>query len=143
MTRGFHAKAIINAPVSLVWSTITDIQAYPRIHDGFFRIDGTISLGQNLRIHLKAIPRTSFKVHIKEVVQEEKMVWEYELPPRLLVHVRTFELIAKDDQTTEFHMNEISSGILAGIFANKISHMMRAFSHFSDRLKHFLESRSE
>lgn len=137
----FHTKAIINASADLVWRTLTDSTLYPEFDPNCLGIEGAIKMGNSLKIRSKLSPNRVFKVTVSELKPQELMIWESGLPLNLFTGKRTFSVLAKDDQTTEFHMSEIFSGYLVGLFANKLPDMNQAFAQFSRGLKGYIESR--
>ncbi len=104
-------------------------------------IDGIATLNSCLKIRSKLSPDRVFKVRITELKPNEKMVWESGLPLNLFKGVRTFTVTPKDDQTTEFEMVEVFSGLLSHVFGKAIPDMSNAFLDFSKGLKRFIESR--
>lgn len=137
----FHTKAIINASADLVWKTLTNSKLYPEFDPNCLGIEGVIKTGNSLKIRSKLSPSRVFKVTVRELKPGERMIWESGLPFNLFTGRRTFTVLAKDDQTTEFHMTEIFSGYLVGFFAHKLPDMNEAFSQFSRGLKGYIESR--
>jgi hypothetical protein len=137
----FRTKAIINASADMVWQTITDGSLYPQFDPNCVNINGKIAQGKYIVIRSKLSPNRAFKVKVSEIKPQERMVWESGLPFNLFRGVRTFTVIAKDDQTTEFHMEEVFSGHLFNLFAKQLPDMSDAFRLFSQGLKKFIESR--
>ncbi len=137
----FRTKAIINASADMVWQTIVDSSLYSQFDPNCIKIDGKIELNNIIKIRSKLSPKQVFRVTVSELVPKESMVWESGLPFNLFKGVRTFTVLAKDDQTTEFHMVEVFSGHLLKLFANKLPDMNEPFRQFSQGLKRFIESR--
>lgn len=139
--REFRAKAIINAPASEVFRIITDAGSYPKFDPNCERIDGRIELGRSIVLVSKAKPRQTTRMRIKHVTLNEGMIWEFGLPLNLLKRIRTFKVVAKDDQTTEFQMVEIQGGHLFNFLGKALPDQKLAFEQFAKGLKHFIESR--
>jgi hypothetical protein len=137
----FRTRAIINAPVAVVWETLTDPKSYPQFDDNCIKIDGNISEGKTIKLYLKAPIKRTLKAKVIRIKENELMRWETKLPFNILKNIRTFTLIAKDDQTTEFLMAEVFDGHFFSLFKKSIPDLSTAFASFSKGLKHFIESR--
>ncbi|HXW52619.1 MAG TPA: SRPBCC domain-containing protein [Myxococcota bacterium] len=135
----FRAKAIINAPAAVVFQTLTNLDIYPDFDPNCIKIEGRVLVNSCIKIRSKLSPDRLFKVTITELKPNEKMVWEAGLPFNLFKGVRTFTVIAKDDQTTEFEMVEVISGLLPHV--KMLPDMSAAFSDFAKGLKRFIEAR--
>jgi len=137
----FRARAIINAPAAAVFQTITNLEAYPKFDPNCIKIDGVMELNGRLKIQSKLSPNRIFDVTVSEFKPNEKMVWESGLPLNLFKGRRTFLVTAKDDQTSEFEMVEVFTGLLANLICKSIPDMNEAFSDFAKGLKRFIEAR--
>lgn len=137
----FSAKAIINAPAKVVWATIIDLNAHPEFDPNCISIEGVVTKDHWLKINHKQGRSKTRKVKITTLKPNEIMVWESKLPFNLLNNTRIFTVIAKDDQTTEFHMVENIDGLLPKVFTNIIPELDSSFSAFAKGLKRFIESR--
>jgi uncharacterized protein YndB with AHSA1/START domain len=139
--REFRAKAIINAPAAEVFKTITDPKAYPRFDPNCAKVAGHIEKGRSIVMFSRHKQAGSERMRVRELFPDEVMVWEFVLPLNLLKRVRTFKVIAKDDQTTEFQMIEIQSGYLVDFLVNRLADRNLIFEQFARGLKKFMESR--
>ena len=139
--RIFRTRAIINAPATVVWETLTDTKAYPKFDPNCLKIEGEFLPGKNIIIYSKSYSKPRLKARISQFEPNESMVWEAGLPFNIFKNVRTFTIIAKDDQTTEFSMVEVFDGHLFALFAARIPDLDNAFNAFSKGLKRFIESR--
>lgn len=139
--REFRTKAIINASSDEVWKVITDIKSYPKFDPNCIKIEGDIAKGESILIMSKVRPNRVAKMRVSQIEPNEIMVWESGWPFNLFKSVRTFTVIAKDDQTTEFHMVETFDGHLFNLLSKTIPDMTEAFNSFSTGLKRFIESR--
>jgi hypothetical protein len=138
----FRARAVINAPAIEVFKILMNLEAYPNFDPNCVKIQGKMIEDGLLKIESKLSPNRIFKVKITELRPHEKMVWESGLPLNLLKGVRTFTVLAKDDQTSDFEMVEVFSGPLVGILGKAIPDMTTAFAEFAKGLKRYLESRA-
>lgn len=137
----FRTRAIINAPAEVVWATITNLECYPQFDPTCLKVVGKLSPKNVLKIYSKHHNNRVLKMRVSELKPLEIMVWESRLPFNLFGSVRTFHVIAKDDQTTEFQMIEIFDGRLIKFFSHKIPDLSDSFMQFSKGLKRFIESR--
>jgi ligand-binding SRPBCC domain-containing protein len=110
----FHSKAIINAPAKLVWEIITKKENFPFIDPNCLNLDGIISEGQYLQVHHA---HGKYKTKVHKIEPLKLMIWQSALPLNLYKRIKMFRVIAKDDQTTEFHVSEVFQGYLASYFA--------------------------
>lgn len=137
----FRARAIINASAPEVFKTLMNLESYPKFDPNCIKIEGEMMEEGLLKIRSKLSPNRIFKVRITTLKPHEKMVWESGLPFNLFKGVRTFTVMPKDDQTSEFEMAEVFSGPLLALFAKAIPDMTPAFLDFAKGLKRFMESR--
>jgi hypothetical protein len=138
----FHGKAIINAPAKEVYRTLLTTENYPLFDKNCIKISGNIKLGSKILLHSKTDGHRKIRIKVSELIENKKIVWETNLPFKIVSVVRTFLIIAKDDYTTEFHITEVSSGFLLPLVKQKIPDMNTYFTDFARGLKKFIESRS-
>jgi hypothetical protein len=136
----FHAKAIINAPAKVVFKTITELSSYPNFDLNCLKIDGILKEDNILYIYSKLRPKRALKVKVREIIDNEKMVWESSWPLNIFKQVKKFIVIAKDDSTSEFQIIEEFSGFLIKVFKNIIPNKNKILRQFSLRIKCFIES---
>lgn len=138
--REFWAKAIINSAASDVFKALIDKNSYPQIDGNFDRVDGNFEQGGTV-IMVSKLKHHGFRAQVSLLRAHDVMILESTLPFNLLRRVRTFKVIAKDDQTTEFQLSEIQSGHALGILNYRLPDQSAAFSDFAKGLKKFMESR--
>lgn len=136
-----YAKAIINADAEIVFNALSDVSSYPIIDTNCEKIDGDIKRGKYLYLYHRLGPRGAVKVFVKEMTPFEVMVWELKFPMNLCHIVRSFLIIAKDDQTTELHIKEIHSGIFAKYIAHNRAINQDNLTNLAKGVKQFIESR--
>ncbi len=137
----FKTKIIINAPSKIVFNIITKADNFVLFDPNCIKIDGEICLGKKLSVYSRLSPNRVFKIRVSELVPGSRMVWESALPFNLFKGVRTFTVLAKDDHTTEFSVNEIFSGHLLFLFKKAVPDMTDAFNLLAKGLKKHIESR--
>ena len=67
--------------------------------------------------------------------ENKKMVWRGGMPFGLFKGERTFELRPNGDGTLEFSMEEVFSGLFAGMITKSIPDLQPAFDEFAACLK--------
>ncbi len=83
---------------------------FPRWNSTVTRVEGQIREGERLRLHVPGTDRT-FTPRVSGVVSDKGMTWTGGFTP-MFKGVRTFELKACDDGSTEFAMEERFSGLM-------------------------------
>jgi hypothetical protein len=100
----------ILASTKIVWSLLTDAKGFPRWNSTVTGIDGEIREGQRLKVHVPGTSRT-FTPTVSGVAAERGMIWSDGIAG-IFKGVRTFELEARNDASTDFVMQEQFSGVM-------------------------------
>ncbi len=138
--REYRAKAIINAAASDVFKVLTDANAYPQFDPNCVLVDGHFAQGKRIAL-IDKLASARTRVRITLLSPNDVMIWELGLPFHLLKRVRTFKVIAKDEQTTEFQLSEVQSGYLLELLTSRLPDQNQAFQEFAKGLKKYIESR--
>jgi len=136
--KAFEAKTVIAAPVERIWSLLTDAPGYPAWNTTVDRLDGTIALGQKLKVFPKLVPGKGFGVKVAELIPNERMVWAAGMAP-LFRGVRTYTL-TRMTGGIEFKMREEFRGLMAPLVARSIPDMQPAFDELAAALKRRAEA---
>ena len=126
----------IRAPAARIWSLLTDAKGFPRWNSTVTRVEGEISEGERLRVHVPGTNRT-FTPRVSGVVPDERMTWTGGFFP-VFKGVRIFEL-RKSEVSTEFVMEERFSGLLLPF----VKGSMPDFGPVFDRYAHDLKREAE
>ena len=118
----------INADLSIIWSLLTNASDYARWNSTIVSIEGEIKLGQKIRLVSYLDPKRTFKIKIKGVVPEQKMIWGDPMGKR------TFDL-KETPNGVIFSMHEKIGGLMYPLFANKIPPFDESFEKFAADLK--------
>ncbi|GJM28274.1 MAG: hypothetical protein DHS20C17_09090 [Cyclobacteriaceae bacterium] len=118
----------IDAGPSIVWALLTNASDFSRWNSTVVSIEGEIQEGEKIRLRSTLDPNRTFKLKIKEIIPNQKLVWGDALGKR------TFILEKKGDQTL-FKMSERIGGLMFPIFANKIPSFDESFEKFTADLK--------
>ena len=136
----FQAKSIINAPAEKVWAVLSEAKNFPKFDTTCIRIEGNIAEGKKIKIFSKLSPKHPFTITVTRMTKPRQMVWESGMPFDLFKGVRTFHILAKDDATSEFYLEENFSGPLLFLMRRVIPDMSHAFETCAQGLKEFVES---
>lgn len=134
----FHSKVIINAPAQMVWDIITNHQQFSLIDKNYINIDNHIVEGKYITINMI---KRKYQAKVCKIMPIEFMVWEYSWPFKLYNIIITFHVIAKDDQTSELHIEEMYSGYLF-TYISKIITVSTCYAQLAKALKKYVEARN-
>ena len=137
----YSVKRSIEAGPEVIWGLLTDASAYPNWNPAVLGIEGSIADGQRIKLTSIVNPDREFKLNVSNVNAPRSMVWSDGMPLGLFKGARTFSLTPQDDGTTEFSMEEVYTGLMAGMLTKAIPDMTDSFNHFADGLKTAAESR--
>jgi uncharacterized protein YndB with AHSA1/START domain len=124
----------IDAPAGRVWSLLTDAADFPRWNSTVDSIEGTIALGQRLRLRVPVAPTRTFKPRVTALEPEKRMVWSDGAAP-MFRGVRTFTLTARGDGATEFSMVEVLSGLMLPMIRKSLPDFGPPFERYAADLK--------
>jgi hypothetical protein len=126
-------EVTIHATATVVWRILTDAPAFPRWNSTVSGIEGAISEGARLRLHVPGTNRV-FTPTVTGVVSNERMTWTGGFAP-LFKGVRTFVLTPRDIASTEFAMTERFSGLLLPLLRSSLPDFGPVFRVYADDLK--------
>jgi hypothetical protein len=127
----------IGASASNIWTLLTDAGGFLRWNTTVTKIEGRISEGERLRLHVPGTNRT-FTPKVSGVVPCERMTWTGGFAP-LFKGVRTFELKARDDTSTDFTMQERFSGLMLPLVKSSFPDFGPVFERYANDLKNEAE----
>ena len=133
----YSVKRTIQAKPDAIWALLTDAGSYSSWNPGVISIEGTIGLGEEIRLTSTVNPKRAFKLHVNEFSAPRSMVWADGMPLGLF-KVRTYTLTPVGD-ATEFSMEEVFSGLLEPLISKSIPDMSESFAQFADGLKEAAE----
>jgi hypothetical protein len=111
-----HTTIDIDAPASIVWDVLTDLDAYHEWNPYITDASGIVRDGSAVEIHVEPTWRreSTFRCAVTSVVPERKLEWigRFRLPG-LFTGRHTFELQPLDDARTRLVNHEDVSGLLA------------------------------
>jgi hypothetical protein len=133
-----RVEVTIRARAERVWRLLTDAKAFPTWNSTVSSIEGDISEGQRLRIHVPGTART-FTPIVSGVVPRERMTWTGGFAP-MFKGVRTFELKPRSDGSTDFAMEERFSGLMLPLAKGSMPDFGPVFSAYANDLKRAAEA---
>lgn len=133
-SRETSVKIEISADPSIVWSLLTNASDFSRWNSTVISIQGTIALGEKIRLTSTLDPQRVFKLKVKEFQPEKKLAWGDAMGNRMY----TINRQAKD--TLLFSMTEKIGGPLFPLFASMIPSFDKSFEQFAADLKKEAES---
>jgi len=125
----------INAEPSVVWALLTDASDFAQWNTTVVSLEGTIAEGEKIQLTSTLDPERTFKLKVKEMVPNERLVWGDAMGER----VYTLE---QQGKTTVVTMTEKIGGFMFPLFANKIPSFDASFEQFIADLKQEAESKT-
>jgi hypothetical protein len=135
MSVSYAGASSISAPPETVWTRLTDAASYPQWNPTVVKIDGTIALGQKIKLVSTLDPKRTFSLKVAELDAPRLMVWSSGMPLGLFTGRRTFTLAPGVDGGTDFAMEEVFSGPMAPMITKAIPDMTESFAQFAAALK--------
>ena len=123
----------IQAKPQIVWSVLTDADAFPRWNSTVTRIEGQIREGQRLKLHVPGTSRV-FTPRVSGVVPNQRMVWGDGVTA-VFKGVRSFVLATQDNASTDFAMSEHFSGVVFALTKGMLPDFRPIFQAYAGDLK--------
>lgn len=124
----------INADTAVIWALLTNASDFARWNSTIISIEGEIAQGEKIKLKAKLAPKRTFKIKIKEVVSEKKMVWGDAMGNRIFV------LDKKGTNQVLFTMSEKMGSLMFPLFASQIPPFDDVFEQYAADLKKEAES---
>ena len=123
----------IDARPERIWNLLTDAKDFARWNSTVAGIDGRITEGERIRIHVPGSSRTP-TLRISGVVPPTRMTWTGGIVP-IMRAVRVFELTSRNGDSTLFTMEERLSGLLLPLVRRSLPDFGPIFGIFASDLK--------
>ena len=136
--KSYRASISINASPEKIWKILADASGYPAWDLSMDHIDGRLALGETVTFFTK-LSAQSFPVKVTTFEPGKKMVLTGGLPLGLFKSERTHTLTPSKDGETNFHTEEIFSGLLLPLFGKNIPDLTSNFEGFVAALKKQVE----
>jgi hypothetical protein len=124
----------VRSTTQRIWVMLTNAANFPRWNSTIQSIEGQIAAGQKIKLRATIAPERVFNLNIREFVPEQRLVWSDGMAP-MFTGVRTFTLTPKPDQTTDFHMAEVFSGLMLPLIAGSLPNFGPVFERYAADLK--------
>lgn len=118
----------IDADAATIWQLLTNTADYARWNSTIVSVEGNIQKGEKIRLKSTLDPSRTFKLKVKEMVPQQKLIWGDAMGER------TYTL-EKNGKETLFTMTEKIGGLMFPLFANKIPSFDESFEQFTADLK--------
>ncbi len=137
----FSTNTHIDAAPETIWAILTDASQWTTWNTTVTKVEGTIALGEKIKVFATISPDRAFPVTVSEFVPNERMVWSSGMPLGLFKGARTFTLTPKAEGGVAFAMKEVFSGLLAPLITKSIPDLQPAFEEFAACLKREAENK--
>lgn len=134
----YSASITINAAPETVWKILTDAGGYPAWDLSMDHIEGKLALGETVKFFTK-LSEQAFPVKVTAFEPNRKLVLTGGMPLGLFKSERTHSLTSIANGGTQFHTEEIFSGLLEPVFGKNIPDLTENFQGFVAALKKHAE----
>lgn len=124
----------IAADPAIVWTLLTNASDMPRWNSTIVSLEGEIKLGEKIRLKSTLDEKRTFKLKVKEMEAEKRMVWGDGKGNR------EYSLSDNGDGTLRFSMREKIGGLMFPMYAKYIPPFDEAFEQFAADLKNEAET---
>lgn len=136
----FSATTTVAAPPAVLWAILIDAPRFPEWDPNLDHIEGTIALGNALKVFTKQSPGRAFPVTVRVFEPDRGMTWSGGMPLGLFKGERTFTLVPQSDGGTVFTLKEVFSGLLSPLIVRTIPDLDPVFAAFAAGLKQRAEA---
>ena len=123
----------INADAATVWALLTNASDFPRWNTTVVSLEGDLKLGGKIKLKSTLDEKRTFKLKVKELEPEKRMVWGDGQGNRVYS-------ITENDNGVTFTMTEKIGGLMFPLYAKYIPPFDEAFDQFAADLKKEAES---
>lgn len=112
------------------WAVLTNAAKLASGPIGITRLEGTVALGQKLKLWTEATGDRPFSLTVSAFEPGRSMVWEGGMPLGLFRGVRRFTLTPTEGGV-QFDMTETFSGLMSGLIVKSIPDLTPSFEKFA------------
>ncbi|MEZ4592180.1 MAG: SRPBCC domain-containing protein [Chloroflexota bacterium] len=123
----------IKADLSIIWSLLTNAADFARWNSTIIALDGTIQVGETVRLKSTLDENRTFNLKVKEMVPEKRLVWGDSQGSRVY-------LLTPGANGVVFSMTEKIGGPFFPLFARFIPSFDASFEQFAADLKQEAEA---
>ena len=124
----------IAASPETVWAILTDKSAIVGPDTSINRIDGTIAVGQTIKLWSAVNPDRAFAIKVGVMQAPSHMEWFSGMPFGLFRGTRHYD-VTPTATGSRFEMKEVYTGPLKGLITKAIPDLQPSFEQFADALK--------
>ena len=135
----YEATQVIHASPETVWEVLSDGPGYVGWDSGIVKFEGTIGLGNKVKLYSEVSPGRAFPLEVTVVEPASRLVFTGGMPLGLFKGVRTYSL-TPEGSGTKFHMREEYSGPLLNIMWRSMPDLQPSFDKFAAGLKTRVEN---
>jgi hypothetical protein len=118
---------------SRMWELMTNAGDFPRWNSTIKKIEGTIGLGQTIKLVATISPERVFNLNVVEFDPGKRMVWSE--GNAMFKGVRTYTIRPKSDDTTDFAMAEVYTGLMLPMISGSLPDFRPVFEKYVADLK--------
>ena len=127
-SRETSVQTVIKADAAIVWALLTNASDYPRWNSTVISIEGRIARGEKIKLKSVLDPKRTFKLKVKELEPEKRMVWGDTKGNRVYT-------LAATNSAVTFTMTEKIGGLMFPMSAKYIPPFDKTFEQFAADLK--------
>lgn len=132
-SKGFSLETevsiVIDASEAEVWAILTNAADYPRWNSTITSMEGTIALGEKIRLKSTLDEKRTFKLKVKQIEENNILVWGDGKG------TRTFMIDPREKGGVTFTMTEKIGGIMFPMYKKYLPDFMPSFEAFARDLK--------
>ncbi|WP_420629488.1 SRPBCC domain-containing protein [Candidatus Leptofilum sp.] len=123
----------IQADAAIIWSLLTNAADFARWNSTIISLDGNIEVGETLQLKSTLDESRTFKLKVKEMVPEQRLVWGDSQGSRVYA-------LQQSGDGVVFSMTEKIGGLFFPLFARFIPPFDDSFEQFAADLKQEAEA---
>ncbi len=131
--------ALISASPAKIWRLLTDAADMVRWNSTLTSMEGTIALGETVKMKLPEAPGRVFSIQVTRYTPDREMVWT-QGNRVMFLGVRTYRLSPASNDTTTFQMTEVFSGLMLPLAAGRLPDFKPIFERYAADLKREAEA---
>lgn len=124
----------IRASQNQIWAILTHAEAFPKWNSTVISLEGRIALNEVVHLKSTSSPTRTFHLKVSEMTAPSRMVWQDGMAP-MFKGVRTYTLTPKSDDTTDFTMHEVISGLMFPMIKGSLPDFRPFFEQYAADLK--------
>ncbi len=133
-SRETSVSTTINSDPEIIWKLLTTAYDYPRWNSTIISLEGDISLGEKIKLKSTLDPKRTFKLKVKELEPNKKLIWGDGQGNRI------YTLVPLGKSSVQFSMSEKIGGLMFPLYSKYIPPFDKAFEQFASDLKKESES---